>query len=138
MVLFTTGTLAMIGLALPNGADFAWFHIWWLVLVAAVVAVVKASWYRAPLRSVGCLSTVAWGMSAPKLAEWALAGRDEFVLFPVVVAGCALFSAILPWRRSPTLLDLLQRGAATAVICVMPIPVLLMVAGLIQAIIGPR
>jgi hypothetical protein len=60
-------------------------------------------------------------------------------LFPAVVPSFwAASSAILPWRRSPTLLDLLQRGAATAVICVMPIPVLLMVAGLIQAIIGPR
>ena len=42
----------MIGVGLPNGADFAWFHIWWLILVAAVVAVVKASWYRAPLDAV--------------------------------------------------------------------------------------
>ena len=42
----------MIGLGLPNGADFAWFHIWWLVLVATVMVVVKATWYRAPLDPV--------------------------------------------------------------------------------------
>ncbi len=138
MVPFTTGTLAMIGLALPNGADFAMFHVWWLVVVAAVVAVAKSTWYRAPLWSLGCLSTVASGMSAPAIAAWALSGQSDFVLFPVVVAGCALFSAILPWRRSPTLLDLLKRGAATAVIGVMPIPLLVVVIVVVDSILGHR
>jgi len=136
MLLFTTGSLAMIGLALPNGADFAMLHVWWLVFVAAAVAVVKSIWYRAPLWSFGCLSTVAWGMSAPAIAAWALTGRNDFVLFPVVVAGCALFSAILPWRRSPTLLELLKRGAATAVIGVMPIPLLVVVIVVIDSILS--
>lgn len=138
MVLFTTGTLAMIGLTLPNGADFAMLHVWWLVVVAAAVVVVKSTWYQAPLWSLGGLSTVAWGMSAPAIATWVLSGRSDFVLFPVVVAGCALFSAILPWRRSPTLLDLLKRGAATAAIGVMPIPLLLVVIVVIDSIIGHR
>jgi len=106
----------------PHWSDVAWLHAWWLIVVAAGTAIVRVAYFRHPPWSAGCLATVSCVINAPRVAGWMLTDQNDFMLLPIVVAGCAVVAALLPWQRPPRLWELLDRSAIAAVIALMTIP----------------